>query len=584
MHPRTHRLLILAIVLLVTLPSIAIGFYADDYVLRAEASRVIPDAPPVYDLYDFTGATAAENQKLVEEGILAWWTSPGLRLHLLRPLTSLLLAADQRLFGASPLGDHLVSIACYLALVVAVGALLGRILPTGAAMVATIVFAIDPAHVFPWGWIACRHMSIAAGFSVVSLLLLVRAREASWRAGAWLSALALAVGFTGGETALGGAGYAVAYVLLGARNDEPLRRRAMLVAPVLVVTVVYLTLYVHVGGGAAHSGAYVSPLSSPGAFAAAFVDRFPAMLADATVLLPADLAPVPRLGPWFFVAACVGLALVVALCAVVRPLLPQDTRLALRWLVPGALAALVATVGGFPGSRLRLLADVGVAGLLGVLLRYGFARDPAQGGARRWARRALASFLAFVHIGLAPLLALSNTITNARIARDVEAISGEVAALSRPEDRIFVLTASDPMVAMYPPGVLLARSPAWAQSCWSVASMTKATHRLTRTGPSTLVLEPLGTTMLEGAFETLYRSPDDPMRAGDRFTQCGGRYRVDAIHDGRPTRIELTLDVPLEDPHVHMLAWQGGRLRPVENLAIGGSMEIAWSPGPTGLL
>jgi hypothetical protein len=575
---------ILPLTIAVTLPSVVIGFYADDYVLRDEAARLIPYSPPTYDLYNFTGATPADNRALVDAGILAWWTSPGLRIHLLRPLTSLLLAGDLRLFGAHPLGYHIVSLAWYLGLVAAVAAVFRRILAPSAALIATIIFAIDPAHVSPWGWIACRHMSIAAAFSVLSLLLLIRARQRHWPPGAWLSALALAFGFAGGETALGGVGYALAYALLGGRADEPAGRRAALIAPVLGVTVLYLALYMHAGGGAAHGGAYVSPFSEPLVFAAALAARLPAMLADATVLLPADLASVPHFASWFMVAACAGIGALLVLYAIVRPLLDEAARLALRWLVPGSVAALVVTMGGFPGSRLRLMADVGFAAVFGVLLGAGFARAPAAGSARLWTRRTLCSFFAVVHLGLAPLLALASTISQAHVARSLEAVSGEVAALARPEDRIFVLVASDPFVAMYPPSVLLSSSQAWAASCWSVGSMAKGTHRVTRTGPSTLLVEALGTTLLEGAFELLYRSRDEPLRVGDRFTQCGASYRVDAAKSGRPTRIELTLDVPLEDSHIRVLAWQDGHLRSVESLPIGHSLDIAWSPGPVGML
>jgi hypothetical protein len=94
------------------------------------------------------------------------------------------------------------------------------------------------------------------------------------------------------------------------------------------------------------------------------------------------------------------------------------------------------------------------------------------------------------------------------------------------------------------------------RECWSVGSMAKGTHRLTRTSSSTVLVEALGTTLLEGPFELLYRSPDEPVRVGDR----------------------------LEDSHIRVLAWQGGHLRPVENLRIGHSLDIDWSPGPVGML
>ncbi|MGA7119910.1 MAG: hypothetical protein WBY94_07435 [Polyangiaceae bacterium] len=574
---------ILVVALLLSLPSVAIGFYSDDYVLRTEVAHTVPSAPPAYDLYDFTGATPAENEARIASGTLPWWTSPGIRVHLLRPLASVLFALDVRVFGTAPLGYHLVSIAWYLALVGLVGTLLGRLLPRGTGNLATLIFAIDQAHVFPWGWASCRHMTIAATFSVASLLCLVRAREKSWRAGHWLSALLQALALTGGETALGGAAYALAYGVLGAPAQVPIRRRVALVAPMLAVTAVYLAVYAKAGAGAAHGGGYFSPLSEPDAFATAAARRLPVMLADATLGVPADLSSVVPAGP-FLVAAGLGCLGVFALYRSTFPRVPPHARMALRWLVPGALLALLSVLGGFPGARLRLLPDVGFAALFGVLLWHGFVRVPqADGGAALWLRRALAGTFATIHLGLAPLLALLNTGLNAQIARKLEEVASDVAAIAVPGDRVFVLAGSDPMVSIYPPAVLLAWSTAWTRSCWSMASMAKGRQRFTRTGPSTVVIEPQGTTFLVGAFETLFRSSDEPLRVGDLVSQCGAGYRVLDMREGRPSEVELTLDVPLEDPHVHLLVWQEGHLRPMALPAVGDSLEIAWSPGPVGM-
>jgi hypothetical protein len=184
---------------------------------------------------------------------------------------------------------------------------------------------------------------------------------------------------------------------------------------------------------------------------------------------------------------------------------------------------------------------------------------------------------------LAPVVALAGTSANARVGRQVQALAGDVAHLAAPGDRIFVLAASDPMVSMYPPGVLVAGSREWAASCWSVASAAKATHRVTRTGAATLELETVDATMLTGPFETLYRGDADPMHDGDSAHQCGATYRVLEARGGRPVRIELAVDVPLEDPHVRLVAWQAGGLAPVALPKVGDAVALPWSPGPIGI-
>jgi hypothetical protein len=113
--------------------------------------------------------------------------------------------------------------------------------------------------------------------------------------------------------------------------------------------------------------------------------------------------------------------------------------------------------------------------------------------------------------------------------------------------------------------------------------MAKATNRVIRTGPATLAIEPQGTTFLAGEFETLFRSSSEPLHLGEAIEQCGATYRVAALVDGRPSRVELTVDVPLDDPHVRLLTWDAGHLRAVVPPAMGEATDIAWSPGPIGL-
>jgi hypothetical protein len=566
--------------LLLALPSIAIGFYLDDYVLRAEVAGLVQGSPPAWDLYRFSENTPAERRADIATGKFRWWTSPELRVHLVRPLSSLLFVLDAKVFGAAPRGYHLVLIAWYLALVAAVGALLRHVLPGGTGTLAMLLFAINPAHVFPWGWLSCNHMTIAGTFSALALFALVKARENALRHGPWLAALAIAVSLAAGETGLCGVAFAAAYAALGGPPGETWTQRLALVAPVLATAAIYLMVYVAVGGGGAHGG-YVSPLSEPVAFAFAAAQHLPTLLANAVISLPAELSLLQPPPP-FAVLGAVGCAAVFALYRAVRPGVPDEACTALRWLVPGALLAMLPTLGGFLGARLLLLPDIGFSALFAVIIRYGFARAPGQRGAALWARRVGAGSVAAIHLVFAAPVALAGTRANVQTARKSEAAAGELASASMPGDRVFVLAASDPTIAMNTLAVLLADSPAWSATCWSVASMAKATNRVTRTGPRALTIEPQGTTLLVSEFETLYRSPSEPLHLGEEVEQCGATYRVAALVDGRPSRIELTLDVPLDDPRVRLLTWDAGHLRPVVPPAMGEATDIAWSPGPIG--
>jgi hypothetical protein len=579
MTPRRTLLVVLAVALAISLPSIALAFYSDDYALLSAVEGRLPIAPPSYDLYRFVSGDVAAR---IATGTLPWWASPQLHLHLVRPLASVLLAADVKLFGHAPLGYHLHSIAWYLALVAAVTALHRRLLPGATGTIAALLFAVNEAHVSPWGWVSCRHMTIAAFFSVLAVLAIVPSGGHPRPRGRWLAAGFIALGLLGGETALGGVAYVVAYAVETSPAPDRWRKSMRLAGPTLGVLFVYLLAYGLVGGGAAHSDGYRTPMSSPLAFAIAAVWRLPIMLGNATLAVPSDLSNALPVTP-LVVLGLLGCGIVAALARAVAPAMSADERSALRWLVPGAILAIVPALGGFLGARLLLLPNVGFCALFAVLLRRGFTRAGGAKGARLALARAATGLFAFLRIVAAPAMALALTAAGVRMARGLEAVSRDVASFAAPGDRVFVLVASDPMASIYPPMVLLAGDVAWGRSCWSIASGAKAAHGITRTGPRSLAIEPRGLTLLVGAFERLFRPSDEPLRTGDLVRQCGAVYRVAAEDDGRPTRVEVAFDAQLDDPRMHIAAWQDGHLRPLAIPAEGRTVEVPWSPGPTGL-
>ena len=72
------------------------------------------------------GPDPSELQRLIRGGPAPWFTDPASKLHFLRPLSSLLLAADHALFGRHAAFWHAHSIAWYAALVLACAALYRR--------------------------------------------------------------------------------------------------------------------------------------------------------------------------------------------------------------------------------------------------------------------------------------------------------------------------------------------------------------------------------------------------------------------------------------------------------------------------
>jgi hypothetical protein len=546
----------------------------------------------VLDLFRFASGELDENRRAIALGRFPWWTAPDFKLHFVRPLTGALFALDMAAFGDRPLGYHVHSLLWFLGLLVAASLLFRRTLPYGTAAIAAAIFGFRSAHVLPYAWLSARHVLVGAVPATCALLVHLDARPRDSRA-ALLSRLLFAplllvVGLLGSEAALAIIPFFVAFELCELKagpSRSVARARALIggVGPVLAVAVAYLVIYRAVGGGARSSGGYHDPLTDPLSFARAAAVRVPMLLAD--VLLGTPVSAASAAHSAFFVAA--GLAAVVlcfALWQTTIGIAPSE-RDTVAWIVPAAGVAVLFGATGLPGGRVLVIPDLGGAVLLAVLLRHGFAR--ASGQVITWIRRAFASVLVFQHGIVAPVASLAavRVLESTANAADRVARDAQIEPASRP--RAIILASSDPFVFLYPAAVLADTEPGRVR-CFTSLSGARKDHRVTRTGPRSLALEPLGGPMLE-SFDTLFRDMargDHTFQVGDQVRECGAVVRVDAVTEGKPARIQVTFlgiddldDGGGPDP-VALLVWDGRRLARFTPPKEGESVIVPYVPGP----
>ncbi|HEX3761595.1 MAG TPA: hypothetical protein VHW23_23015 [Kofleriaceae bacterium] len=567
---------VVALCLAVAATSIAIGFLTDDHAFRAVLRSTNPQAPAAYDLFRFVPGDPVANQYRIRIGRLPWWAAPDLQIHFLRPLTGLAFAADDRMFGDDPLGYHLVSLAWYAALLLAAAALFRRLLPAPAATLAVAVLGLSAAHVEAYAWLSARHVAIAGALCAAALALQVARR------GRPLAPVVLALGLAASEAALAAVPLSIALALTD--RTRPWRRRWLACAPAVGLAAAYLVAYRLLGGGTRGSGGYHDPLADPLGFVALAAVRVPLLLGNAALAIPAELAHV--IAEWKLAllgAAAVGIVALAWWLTAPADRAPDAAADAAAdaapgralWLAVGGIAATVVGAAGFPAGRVLVIPDLAFAAVLGLILHRGLAA--------RWPGRILAAVLALVHLVLAPLQAVHTVHRLAGRARDTEAIAARIAELAPPTGRVFLIAASDPMVYLYPRGILADQSPG-AVRCWSVLSAAHSSHRLTRTGVHALTLEALDRPLLDGSFDTLYRSDDRPLAVGDTVEQCGATIRVAALRDGRPARLEIALRRSLDDPELGWLVWRAHRLERLTMPRVGETVELPWSSGPSQVL
>ena len=543
---------VILVAMAIAAASFTVRFATDDYGFHALLER--RGRSPL-DLFRFASGDLAENHRLVTYGMLPWWSAPDLKLHFLRPLTGLLFALDTRLFGNQPFGYHVHSLVWLLALLIAARLLFRRFLPEPSATIALAVFAFRSAHVLPYAWLSARHVLVGAVPAAFALLVHTRGGKG------WLLApLLLIVALSGSEAALAIIPFFLVYELQ--------RRSFVRALPSLFVAAAYLGIYRVLGFGARSSGAYHDPLASPLEFLRVAVVRVPMLLADALLGTPVSAGSTAHVG-----GLVAGGAVGVLLCYALVRGIPLEERSALSWLVPAALLGLLVGSTGLPGGRVLVIPDIGFAALVGVVIRHAFSRG--------WPRRVGGAVLVVQHLLLAPLVSLRVIHIVAQTARGAEDVgrTAELDGVKSP--RVFLIAESDPFVFLYPRSFLADTAPGRVR-CFTPLSGARGDHRITRSGPRSLVIEPLTARMLDG-FDNLFRGT--PLEPDARIRDCGAE-----IHVITPNRIEVTFDhiEDLEhageapDPLV-LLQWNGSRLERFALPAEGDSVVLRAFAGPGAL-
>lgn len=553
--------------LALTAASLFNGVCIDDRFLRALSQGYAPIERPPWDLFHFIPGDPMEKARLLDRGVLPWFTGADSRAAFFRPLSSLSAWVDYRLLPDLPWLFHLESLALYGGLIAVVLALYRALLPDPRlAALGGLLFAIDDAHGMTVGWLANRSALLAALFGVGALWLHHRAAR-GWRPGLVLAPLAFGISLCAGELGLGALGFLVAYAVT---LDE--RPALGSLAPTVVVFLAWVAARQVLGSGVQGSGFYIDPLNAPVRFLAAFPARLLALLVGQLALPASDFFPLWIALPWpaQLAAACVG----VALLALVVRLAARTLRAsrAARFFGLGMVLAVFPGTAVLPADRNLLLAGVGGFGLVAqVLGGLGSAAPPAAGAVERWGRR----LLLVAHLVVAPLVLPLTSLSPALVDWFARSTLAPVLSDDSIRNQTLVQVNMTTMVlnAFYvaTPGARGDPLPAKVRTL----AMTDDPIIVTREDPQTLRIA-----MEPGYFveptSAVVRVTTDAWRTGDAVVLPGTRITVLGVDErGAPLELRCQFDVPLEDPSLRWVSWNGRALVPFEPPRLGESVRVA---------
>ncbi len=580
----------LLISFVVALPTLWFGFFLDDYpqMLTMENAE---NSTALLNLYSFNDGTREQLQEKISSGAQPWFTHPERKLRLFRPLSSLAMAVDYKLFGRNPIGSHVHSILWYLALVAAVALVLRQSVPGSLGLFTLLLFVVDDAHWLPVAWWSNRNAVIALVPALLGLAAHLRWRTAGWKPGLPLSLAGYALGLLGGEVAVGVFGYLLAYELLGARAS--LRNRVAALAPGTILLFTYLAGYSYFGFGTHGSGMYIDPMSSPLEFLAHVPRRLLLLAGAHFFFVPPELDMLFAWAPPVLTVACLAAVGVMTLALLaVWPHLEGKEKRAVRWLLAGSVLSCFPLLATFPASRLLLLPSMGGAAGIAVVIRHmlrarkrdaaamrrlrlyepAAVQDPARPSRRlRW----LAWVLVVLHLVASPLAWPFQTYLIRQINGPEERAvwSLPIDGTANPPQKVVLLHTSDVTVAFLGKAVR-AFIDAPQPDAWWTLSIAPHDHRLTRTAADTFEMETLDGDFLSSNMEHHARNKNSPLHLGETVELDGLTITVREMGEEGPKRLAFRFGAPLDDHRYVFVVGHNKRLHPFTMPAIGESALI----------
>lgn len=527
--------------ILMTLPTLFVGIFMDDALVRAKLMGADSPWPPAewWDLYTF--AREDINARLLEAGHHPWWAHPEVKMTFFRPLSALTHHFDYWAFPNDPIFHHLHSVLWYALAVFMVYRTLSGIYPNSKNLVllASIAFAVATPHAMTVGWLAGRNTLISFVAALWYFDLYRKWRESN-RTGFLFGSLGVfAVALLTGEAALGGIAYLLGWEIFKVKTTRGKRVLALL--PHFILFVIWYAWYVAAGFGAANTGIYHDPVTDPLDFALAVSSNFPVLILGKWLLMPLDVwAIVPHSSQ--LVMTGIGVLFLVFLAWLLGPIVRKNPLN--RFWAFGTIVALGPFTMTLPMDRLVLFAGVGAAALLGEMAY----RTP-----KKRARRIAGKIVLFIHLPLALVLGTARSATLDTVFAALTGGYVQAPTDERVPDQTFVYVATNFHRVHYTTLMRAAEGNPAVPKRSLILSSTTAANVVTRTGPKTLEITPDGGFM-KLTLDQIHRRSSLRFDVGDRVVLPDAEVEImELTDDARPARAAFHFRVPLEDESLRWL-------------------------------
>ncbi len=543
-------------------------------------------------MFEFLNGDPVRNSRLVQLGILPWWTDPEIRLSFSRPLAEITHRLDFFLWPQSAVAMHAHNLV-WFGWVLFVVALLYRAIegPGWVAALAGLLYAMDDARSLPVAWIANRNALIATTFGVLSLLFHQRWRGNGQKRDGVLATLFFLASLLSAEIGVGASAYLLAFALCLERDH--LWERMKSLAPYLIVGVAWFIYYRLNGFGASGSGFYIDPGREPFRFFLSCLERAPILLLGQWFVPPANLSLLlsqsGHLGVVVF-----GWLSTCFLGWLLYPLLKSSPQA--RFWALGSVLSIPPVCSVIPADRLLFFVGIGGHALLALWLVSVFGtsegRDPNR--FKRVAMKGFASLLIVLHLVLAPVgLWFSSMIALPAGEKPIRETARSLAKEGDMEGRsVLILNTPSPILSSYLGPRLFVEGYGIPENIWSLSpgiyplSIERPdTQSLILGVPGSFLLPPgaglpggqlIDVRYLHQNFATLYRNLEDKIAIGESISMGEWSIEVTEIGEGnQPREITLRFNRPIEEMGMDWYRWEENRVIPYALPEVGEKEKLA---------
>jgi hypothetical protein len=296
---------------------------------------------------------------------------------------------------------------------------------------------------------------------------------------------------------------------------------------------------------------YIDPLTAPIDFLQVALERSSALFLSLFALPFADLWEVyPLVAPSWRTGVVIAAAIVLTLFVVaLSSSWKRDATL--RFYCTGTVLSLLPACATFPHDRLLLVPSVGAMAILASLLRRAWQKR------RRFGFALAGGSLVLIHLVFAPVLLPLRAASVGDFDRMLRASDLTLPADASVRDKTVVLVnpALDPLAAYLPTYREATGRARPERQLWLASGISDV--RFTTLDEHRVEILPANG-FLASASELMLRRPDSGLATGERVTLPGAEVSIaEQTADGRPLRVIVEFELPLNDPHLLFMRWEG---------------------------